>query len=98
MSESPDCGYAAPYTCEQQFDVGVWQAVGLGGQVIQGHPGLDMVIVVKNLTPVESGPSAPGKLWDAVRRAVIDADPNFPGDEAGFCAEYGANRYAPNLH
>lgn len=98
MSESPDCGYAAPYTCAQEFDVGVWQAVGLGGQVIQGHPGLDMVIVVKNLTPVESGPSAPGKLWDAVRRAVIDGDPNFSGDETGFCTEYGANRYAPDLH
>jgi hypothetical protein len=75
----------------------VWQAVGLGGQVIQGHPGLDLVIVAKNLTPGGTGPSAPALLWDAVRPAVIDADPTFAGDEAAFCAVYGSNQYAPDL-
>lgn len=97
ISGSPDCGYTAPASCEQPLDVGVWQAVGLGGQVIQGHPGLDLVIVVKNLTPGGTGPSAPALLWDAVRPAVIDGDPMFAGDEAGFCAAYGGNQYAPDL-
>jgi len=97
ISGSPDCGYSAPASCEQLHDVGVWQAVGLGGQVIQGHPGLDLVIVAKNLTPGGTGPSAPALLWDAVRPAIIDADPTFAGDEAAFCAAYGANQYAPDL-
>ncbi len=97
LSDSPDCNYAAPYTCKQQYDVGVWQAVGLQGQVIQGHPGLDLVIVVRDLTPLDTGPSAPGILWNAVRPAVIAADPKFKGDEASFCAAYGGNAYAPDL-
>ena len=41
--------------------------------------------------------SASPLLWDAVRPAVVAADPRFQGDEAGFCAAYGANRYAPDL-
>jgi hypothetical protein len=74
----------------------VWQAVGLQGQVIQGHPGLDIVIVVRDLTPLGSGPAAPGLLWDAVRPAVIAADPKFSGNEAAFCSAYGSNTYAPD--
>ncbi len=97
LSDSPDCNYSAPYTCAQPYDVGVWNAVGLLGQNIQGHPGLDLVIVVKNLTPNDTGPTSPGILWDAVRPAVIAADPRFAGDEQGFCAAYGANAYAPDL-
>jgi hypothetical protein len=97
LSDSPDCNYSAPYTCSQQYDAGVWQAVGLQGQVIQGHPGLDMVIVVRDLTPLDTGPSAPGMLWDAVRPAVIAGDPKYKGNETAFCAAYGKNAYAPDL-
>jgi CRP-like cAMP-binding protein len=39
----------------------------------------------------------PGMLWDAVRPAVIAADPQCAGDEAAFCAAYGGNRYALDL-
>jgi hypothetical protein len=97
LSESPDCNYAAPYPCEQQFDVGVWQAVGLGGQVIQGHPDLDLVLVVKDLTPLGTGPEAPSLLWNAVKGAVIEADPIYAGDDAAFCKAYSSNSYAPDL-
>jgi len=59
--------------------------------------GLDLVIVVKDLTPDDTGPTSPGILWDAVRPAVIAADPRFAGDEQGFCAAYGSNAHAPDL-
>ncbi|MGH7434135.1 MAG: hypothetical protein ACRENE_00505 [Polyangiaceae bacterium] len=97
LSDSPDCNYAAPYICAQTYDVGVWQAVGLAGQVIQGHPGLDLVIVARQVTPSGTGPDAPKMVWDALKGAVIAADPRFGGDESGFCAAYGANAYAPDL-
>jgi hypothetical protein len=97
LSESLDCNYASPYTCTQQYDVGVWQAVGLGGQVIQGHPGLDLVIVARDVTPLGSGPQAPALVWDAVRPAVIAGDPQFSGNEAAFCQAYGSNAYAPDV-
>src|SRR4029079_2773541 len=102
LSDSPDCNYAAPYSCAQPLDVGVWQAVGLGGQLIQGHPGLEMVIIARDTTPLLTGPqlgsgmAAPTIVWDAVRPAVIAADPRFAGDDAAFCAAYGANAYAPD--
>jgi hypothetical protein len=76
----------------------VWQAVGYQGQVIMGHPALDMVIVGRNITPAGLGPDAPPALWDGLRGAVIAADPKFKGDEAAFCKAYGANDYAPDLH
>jgi hypothetical protein len=31
LSDSPDCNYEAPYSCEPDFDVGVWFASGAGG-------------------------------------------------------------------
>jgi hypothetical protein len=98
LSDSRDCNYDSPYTCAQTYDVGVWNAVGLGGQNIQGHPGLDLVIVAKDLTPTDTGPTAPGILWDAVRPAIVAADPSYRGDDSAFCAAYGANAYAPDLH
>jgi hypothetical protein len=97
LSESPDCNYGAPESCEQMFDVGVWNAVGISGQVIQGHPGLDLVIAAKNLTPLQHGLDGPAKLWDAVRPAIVALDPAFQGDDAAFCEAYGNNRYAPAL-
>jgi CubicO group peptidase (beta-lactamase class C family) len=95
LSEAVDCNYAPPYSCDKTYDDGVWQAVGLGGQVIQGHPGLDLVLVVRDAGSF--GPEAPIRLWDALRGAVIAADPTYSGDEDAFCAAYGANEYAPDL-
>ncbi len=97
LSDSPNCNYASPQSCDKALDVGVWQAVGLNGQVIQGHPGLDLVIVARDVTPFGSGPDAPRIVWDAVRDAIIATDPKHHGDETAFCADYGANTYAPDL-
>ncbi|MGD9763475.1 MAG: hypothetical protein AB7V27_07170 [Candidatus Binatia bacterium] len=91
LSESPNCNYEPPATCEQQIDAGMWFAAGLGGQYIVGHPGLDLVLVVKNF------PSGPGGLWRAVRPALVARDPRFAGDEAGFCDAYARGEYAPDL-
>lgn len=103
LSDAPDCNYAAPYSCAQPLDVGVWQAVGLGGQLIQIHPGLDMVIIARDTTPVPLGPqlgsgmAAPKLVWEAVLPAVLAGDPKYAGEEAAFCDAYGANTYAPDL-
>lgn len=95
LSTSTDCNYDPPYDCSQMFDVGVWHAQGLEGHVIQGHPGLDMVIVALELGGL--GPTAPNELWEAVRPAIVDADPTYAGNDAAFCSDYGSNNYAPNL-
>jgi hypothetical protein len=94
FSGAPDCNYEPPYTCEQTFDVGVWYAAGLGGQYIVGHRGLDLVLVVKALGDA----AGPNSLWAAVRPALVALDPNFRGDEAAFCQQYGHNAYAPDRH
>lgn len=96
LSQTPDCGYETPDACVQTYDVGVYQAVGILGQIIQVHPGLDLVLVTRGAT-LDFGMAAAPLLWDAVRPALVAADPRFAGDEAGFCAAYGANRYAPDL-
>ena len=93
IAGTTDCGYAPPYACEQQHDVGVWYAFGLFGQYIVGHRGLDLVLVVKNFGDLDG----PKRLWDAVRPALVAEDPEFRGDEAAFCAAYGAGAYAPDL-
>jgi hypothetical protein len=93
LSDSPDCNYDEPYSCEQEFDVGVWFASGFGGQVIIGHRGLDMVLVAKSLGTL-AGSAA---LWNPVRSALVALDPMFAGDEEAFCTAYAANRYAPDL-
>jgi hypothetical protein len=90
LSMSPDCNYEAPYDCEQEWDVGAWQAVGLGGQLIQGHPGLDLVVVARNDALGGAG------VWPALLPALVAADPMFTGDQDAFCDAYGANRYAPD--
>jgi CubicO group peptidase (beta-lactamase class C family) len=97
-STSKDCGYTAPATCDQKYDIGVWNAEGLGGQLIQGHRGLDMVIVARDAQPGGTGPGTAKDVWDALRPAVIKGDPMFKGDEAAFCKAYGGNDYAPDLH
>jgi hypothetical protein len=86
-SEAPDCGAS---NCMQKHDVGAFNAAGLGGQFIVVHPGLDLVIAGHNAMGAEA-------LWAAVRPAVVAKDPMFKGDEAAFCAAYGAGDYAPDL-
>jgi hypothetical protein len=88
-SEAPDCG-APMGACEQEHDVGVFLAAGLGGQYVVMHPGLDMVIVGHNAASAET-------LWRAVRPAVVAMDPMFTGDERAFCEAYGSGSYAPDL-
>jgi hypothetical protein len=93
LSPSPDCHFSPPRTCEQEYDVGVWYALGLGGQVIMGQRALDLVIAAKDLGDA----SGTVLLWDAVRPALVARDPRFQGDEAAFCAAYDASEYAPDL-
>ena len=88
-SEAPDCR-ATMGTCEQEHDVGVFTAAGLGGQYVTVHAGLDLVIVGHNATSARV-------LWEAVRPAVVAMDPMFMGDEMGFCEAYGSGSYAPDL-
>jgi hypothetical protein len=92
ISGAPDCR-ATSGTCAQQHDVGVYSAQGLNGQFIVMHPGLDLVIAARNF----SGGDGPMGLWRAVRPALIAKDPTYRGDEAAFCAAYGAGSYAPDL-
>ncbi len=92
LSESPDCNYIPPWDCSQTFDVGVWYAAGLMGNYIVGHPGLDMVLVVKNI-----GSNSQHRVWDAIRPALVALDPMFAGDEEAFCEASAAGDYAPDL-
>ncbi|HEY6557635.1 MAG TPA: hypothetical protein VI072_10195 [Polyangiaceae bacterium] len=95
LSESPDCNYIDG-KCSQKYDVGVWHANGLNGQLIVGMKALDMVLVVKdfqNYSPIAHA----GGFWPVVRPAVIALDPKYAGDEAAFCEAYGNNDYAPDL-
>lgn len=91
LSEAPDCNFTAPEICEQQYDVGTWAALGLGGQVIIGHRALDMVLVGKNLGGNDS------TLWNAVRPALVALDETYQGDDEAFCAAYDNSEYAPDL-
>ncbi len=89
ISESTDC---ADGDCDQENDVGVWSAVGAGGQFITGHRGLDMVVVGKNW-----GNSGGEELWDVVLPSVVAGDPRFMGDQEAFCEVYAKGAYAPDL-
>ena len=89
ISESGDC---ADGNCDQENDVGVWSAIGAGGQYIVGHRGLDMVVVGKNWD--NGGGRA---LWEAVLPSVVAADPRFMGNEEAFCEAYAKGAYAPDL-
>jgi hypothetical protein len=89
ISESNDC---ADGDCDQENDVGVWNAAGAGGQYIMGHRGLDIVVLGKNWD--QGGASA---LWRAVLPSVVAADPRFAGDQEAFCEAYAAGAYAPDL-
>jgi hypothetical protein len=93
LSEATDCGVADPANCEQQYDVGVWYAAGLFGQYVVGHPGLDLVLVVKDFDDI----GYVNVLWDIFRPALIARDPEFAGNEAAFCDAYARGAYAPDL-
>ena len=97
-SQSTDCNYTAPYTCSQKYDVGVFQAEGLEGQLIQGHRGLDIVIVARNAQPGGAGPGTAKMVWSALQDAVITGDPVYKGDSTSFCNDYGGNNYSPDWH
>jgi hypothetical protein len=97
-SQAMDCNYMGPATCMQKYDVGVFNAEGLGGQLIQGHRGLDIVIVARNAQPGGAGPGTAKMVWTAISPAVISGDPMFKGDQTGFCNAYGGNSYAPDMH
>jgi CubicO group peptidase (beta-lactamase class C family) len=89
-SESPDC-HSDDGNCKQKYDIGEFDAAGLGGQFVIVHPGLDLVITGHNATNGATG------LWNAVRPGIVAKDPMFNGDEAAFCKAYGAGDYAPDL-
>jgi hypothetical protein len=93
ISEATDCGYSPDWSCAQEYDVGSWSALGLGGQLIVGQRGLDLVLVVKNL-----GNSAfAGSVWGPMRPALIALDPVYQGDQDAFCEAYAKGSYAPDL-
>lgn len=92
LSGAPDCAYGPGLSCDQEHDVGVWGALGLFGQYIVGHRGLDLVLVGKDMGDAR----LPAGLWAAVRPALVALDPIYADDEAAFCAAYRANRYAPD--
>lgn len=90
LSEASDCRLDS---CAQENDVGVWSALGLFGQIITGHPGLDMVIVAKDIGDAVSA----GGAWAFARPALVAEDPRFNGDEESFCQAYAGGGYAPDL-
>lgn len=94
LSEATDCGYAAPWSCEQEYDVGAWAAAGAEGQHIVGHPGLDMVLIAKHAGFQSSSFAT---VWTAMRPALVALDPTFQGDADAFCQAYARNAYAPDL-
>jgi hypothetical protein len=51
-----------------------------------------MVVVGKDWDSNSGSP-----LWEAVRPALVAADPTFGGDDAAFCAAYSTGSYAPDL-
>ena len=89
ISEASDC---ADGNCDQDNDVGVWSAIGAGGQYIVGHRGLDMVVVGKNW-----GSGGGEELFGLVLPSFVAADPKFMGDQEAFCEAYARGAYAPDL-
>jgi hypothetical protein len=94
VSDAPDCqATVAGANCKQMHDTGIFSAQGLGGQFIIGHPGLDLVLAVKNWSSL----NGPMGFWERVRPALVAADPMYKGDEDAFCKAYGSGDYAPDL-
>lgn len=99
LSEAPDCLYAPSAGCDQQFDVGAFQANGLGGQLIVGMRALDMVVVTRDFASAtgEGVITMGDALWQQIVPAIVAKDPVYAGDVTGFCDAYAASRYAPDL-
>ena len=93
ISEATDCGYSPEWSCVQVYDVGSWSAMGFGGQLIVGKPGLGVVIVGKNL----GNAAIAGTIWGPLRPALIALDPVYQGDQDAFCEAYAKGSYAPDL-
>ncbi|HKP60294.1 MAG TPA: hypothetical protein VJV78_26395 [Polyangiales bacterium] len=94
VSNAPDCqATVSGAKCEQKHDDGIYSAQGLGGQFIIGHPGLDMVLVIKDY----SNMNGPMGFWAKIRPAVVALDPMYKGDEKAFCDAYGSGDYAPDM-
>jgi len=49
-------------------------------------------LVVKDI-----GDNGQGRVWEAIRPALLALDPTFDGDEEAFCEAYAAGDYAPDL-
>jgi hypothetical protein len=106
LSQATDCNAATgAVDCSQEFDVGLWSANGLNGQLIVGIKALDLVIVIKEMgqftpagAPAALGPAATyAQLWPVVRPAVLALDPKYAGDDDAFCEAFDRNAYAPDL-
>jgi hypothetical protein len=94
VSNAPDCQATVAGTkCEQMYDDGIYSAQGLGGQFIIGHPGLDLVLTIKDY----SNMNGPMGFWAKIRPAIVALDPKYKGDEKAFCEAYGGATYAPDM-
>ncbi|MEY4510069.1 MAG: hypothetical protein RLZZ450_2191 [Pseudomonadota bacterium] len=94
VSDAPDCqATVSGAKCAQKYDTGIFSAQGLGGQFIIGHPGLDLVLTIKDY----SNQNGPMGFWTKVLPAVAALDPVYKGDDKAFCAAYGSGEYAPDL-
>ena len=65
-------------------DVGVWLSRGVGGHFLIGHPGLDMVMAIKDYS------GRPNNFWNAVLPAMVEASGL---SEREFCNAYEDNEY-----
>jgi len=93
VSNAPDCqATVATAKCAQMHDDGIFSAQGLGGQFIIGHPGLDLVLTIKDY----SNMNGPMGFFDKIRPAIVAEDPMYKGDDKGFCDAYGSGDYAPD--
>lgn len=81
-----------PYT-DERHDIGLAWAAGAGGQRVSLHRGLDLVITVRD----DSTNEGHKRVWNAMRPALVALDPQYAGDEAGFCAAYQRSQHAPTL-
>lgn len=106
--DSPNDNGGAPF--KDGYDIGTFWADGAGGQFIEVHRGLDLVIVVRDdelaqqsdPESQERGSANPTgleyhRMWRLIRPALVAEDPVFRGDEEGFCEAYRTGRYAPDL-
>lgn len=90
--EAPNCN-GGNASCTQRYDAGTKWAAGAGGQKVVLHPGLDLVMVVRDDLTNEGH----NNVWKAIRPALVKMDPAYAGNESAFCTAYKNNSYAPDL-